>query len=238
MAPRRHPAGKLLDRVARPHHLARLRVQTMQMPCCCPQSVNLAAVDRRRAARAIAVVQLAIGHRLLVSPELLTRFCIQAEDALDLARLRLAVHDVDPALADGDSTIAAADCLLPKSCRFLGEGVESFLRPEVVSIRAAPLRPVGSDKGQHGPQKKNQGKRPAHVGMFSCESRRSGLHQGVQARLELFHQRLLVRFADRIASDLQLDKLAQMRRVEGSLGLQRAWRLLLEITNFPQARLR
>src|SRR5262245_33566876 len=99
MAPSGHTAFELADGVTVPDDFAGRGVETIQMAHGA-EGVNAVGVDRRRRARPVAIVHLVVIYRVLAHPALLARSCIEAGHALDFARFRLPIHDIDAPAGD------------------------------------------------------------------------------------------------------------------------------------------
>src|SRR5438874_11971682 len=107
------------------------------------EGVDLAVVNRRRRARPVAVLHLAIANIVGMRPENLAGGGVQADDAFLFARRLVIVHRVDTAAGDGDAGVATADRLAPARAQFLRELRRQFrLLPHAVAVGTAPLRPV------------------------------------------------------------------------------------------------
>src|SRR5262249_54077215 len=92
--------------------------------------------------------ELSVDDGVVVTPQLFAAAGVQADDSFDLLELLLAVHDVDAIAGYGDAAVAGADGLFPARLEFVGELVGQTLDvPDVVTVLAAPLRPVGGEEG-------------------------------------------------------------------------------------------
>src|SRR5206468_11894254 len=85
MNPLRHGALEVLDGIAGPNHFAAVSIETKQMSTSA-KGVHLAVVDRRRCARPVAVLHLAVANVVSVRPEDLAGGGVQADDAFLFAR--------------------------------------------------------------------------------------------------------------------------------------------------------
>jgi hypothetical protein len=110
--------------------------------------INVIAVDDRTTARTIVVIELVfVDRRILVCPERLTGLGIHAgeTDRLALAvNFRLAVEEVEFALADDGHAIAGAEFLVPYDFQaFLGPGSDdAFFGRDTGAERSEEFGPI------------------------------------------------------------------------------------------------